>query len=50
MKIFVFQFGKKKVKVYIFFLFKLNGDGSKVENVLKFMYYSYIFDFYGFVF
>lgn len=47
MKISAFQLGKKKVKVYTFSLLKLNGDGSKVENVLKHMYHSYTFDCHG---
>lgn len=50
MKISAFQLGKKKVKVYTFSLLKLNGDGSKVENVLKHMNYSYTFDLHGLAF
>lgn len=50
MKISAFQLGKKKVKVYTFSLLKLNGDGSKVENVLKPMYHSYTFDRHGLAF
>lgn len=50
MKISAFQLGKKKVKVYTFSLLKLNGDGSKVENVLKHMFYSYKFDLHGLAF
>lgn len=50
MKISAFQLGKKKVNVYTFSLLKLNGDGSKVENVLKHMNYSYTFDLHGLAF